>query len=223
MQPSKDESPASRGRYTKKSTLLAILFLSFILITAIALWLRYDVMWQRDVYPIERFDFAGMEARLSENIANDVPLYLAVVPVSDRAQPAAGNFPCEYDIYCFRTGADSMNRPSIRASIQDAISTLNTEYGFADSYLPMTRSYNHRKYLLGDVLYSMAHLTSEDEPLYFVVTCTNRQTMDMSCLIIGDTAYSLSDLYAGEVAKGGLYAGAFHTGGLDVRVHMVKY
>ena len=223
MQPSKDAAPPSRGRYTKKSTLLAMIFLSLTLIIAIALWLRYDVMWQREVYPIKCFDFAGMEARLSENIANDIPLYLAVVPVSDRTQPAAVGFPCGYDIYCFRTGADTMNRPDIRASIQDTIRSLDTTYGYTGSYLPMTRPYHHEKYLLGDVLYSMAHLTSEDRPLYFVATGTNRETMDMNCLIIGDTAYSLSDLYAEEVAKGGLYAGAFRTGGLDVTVHIVKY
>ena len=72
-----------------------------------------------------------------------------------------------------------------------------------------------------DVFYSLAHLTSEQEPLYYVLVHT--ENVSFNCVIIGDTAYCLSDLYADWIGEHKPCADAFDTGGKQIISLKVSY
>ena len=212
-------SDSLRDKKLLKLVLPSLIFLSFCLLIAIGLWVKTDLLWPKHVYPVVRFDYDSMEERIQANMENDVPLYLAVVPVSERSRPVSGNFPCDYDIYGFHTGDDLIQKPFILATINETTSSMRLKNGIGEVYVPTT--YSHNEYRMRDVFYSLAHLTSMQEPLYYVLASS--KSGSLICVIIGDTAYCLNDLYADWLEEEQPYADAFDTGGKEIITLKVAY
>lgn len=79
------------------------------------------VMWSKDVYRLQSFDYTTMEERILQNREKGISLYFAAVAVSERETPVAENYPYQYDIYAFHQGDQWVQKPFILASINDTL------------------------------------------------------------------------------------------------------